>query len=78
MTLNHRRTLGLIASGAALFLFSSWLLHITLPPRDTGAHPAARKAVRENRGQRRSQSMPSGGHVCIAWGADGYYRAVAV
>jgi len=77
MTANCRYTVGLFASGAALLLFSSWLLQITLPPRDASPRPAARKALRASRGQRRSEAMPNAGAVAVAWDLDGHCRAAS-
>jgi hypothetical protein len=60
MITNARYTLGLLAGGVALLVFSSWLLQITLPPREVGIRPLVRKALRAaGRGQRHSEAAPS-------------------
>lgn len=66
----HHYTLGLFASGAMLLLFSSWLLQITLPPRDLNPRPAIRKTLRAGRGQRRSEAAPNVGLLPVAWDFD--------
>jgi hypothetical protein len=79
MTSKRRCTLGLFAGGVALLLFSSWLLHITLPPREVGIRPVVRKALRAGRGQRRSEAIPYLGLLQVAWNPavnDGCFRNV--
>jgi hypothetical protein len=73
----HRYTLGLFASGAMLLLFSSWLLQITLPPRDLNPRPAIRKTLRAGRGQRRSEAAPNVGPMPIVWDFDVHSRDTA-
>jgi hypothetical protein len=79
MTTNRRYTLGLFTGGVALLLFSSWLLHITLPPREVGIRPVVRKTLRAGRVQRRSEATPNLGLLQVAWHAtvnDGCFRNV--
>jgi hypothetical protein len=79
MTSNRHYTLGLFAGGVALLLFSSWLLHITLPPREVGIRPFVRKTARAGRGQRRSDATPNLGLLQVAChpaANDGCFRKV--
>jgi hypothetical protein len=79
MTARRSYTLGLFASGVALLVFSSWLLQITLPPREVGARPVVRKIFRAARGQRRSEATPYFGLIQVACqpiAKDGCFRNV--
>jgi hypothetical protein len=56
MTSKRGYTLALLTGGALLLLFSSWLLYLTVPPRDANSRPAARKGFHIGRAQQRTQT----------------------